>query len=275
MVHPGNSAAGARPNQPTIPEGIHPILAQTGHPDPDWRTPSWKKRPVDPQLTRPAPALEIDPSRTLHPAVVRKIQASDIQTPRPAVTRKIEASNIQTLHSREPEAAKRAEITHQAPSGTPRRAKPRIIHPVPASTTRPTAAQTIDAAAWNHPAAAGPQNPEYNRAVDLIVASWWDQALTAMEQGPEAAKEFLKRSPGPFQGEPMPAAEETLPKKAKGAKAKRAEPARNPDCVDPEKDFYDVCWEIIKEMNLVDEYLKDKEEVSSWKGLCEIRVLTW
>ncbi|PWY93241.1 hypothetical protein BO94DRAFT_583473 [Aspergillus sclerotioniger CBS 115572] len=114
-------------------------------------------------------------------------------------------------------------------------------------------------AAWIHASQNAPD-------VDSVTAALWNETLAAFEAGSGEAKAALKEtaSAGNNAVDVHHQSNDTVKPRPKKRRPKtspkpRTEPEeRNPDCIDPEKDFYDVCWDMIKEMGLTGVYVKEK-----------------
>ncbi|GKZ37702.1 hypothetical protein AbraIFM66950_009384 [Aspergillus brasiliensis] len=145
-----------------------------------------------------------------------------------------------------------------------------------ASTSKMIDAETTSP---QHPAAlvAGPDAEQIGAAEPACIAktvklledmagSWWDEILEAMEAGFEEAEAvFRKAASAGFQDIEVGPKANTVPRKRrpkKSGKPRKGPTRRNPDCIDPEKDFYDVCWSLLNESGLVGEYMRDRMLVS-------------
>ncbi|RAH51915.1 hypothetical protein BO85DRAFT_409087 [Aspergillus piperis CBS 112811] len=102
-----------------------------------------------------------------------------------------------------------------------------------------------------------------------MAGSWWDEVLEAMEIGFEEAEAVFQKAAsagfkdievGPALAKAKSAPRKRRPKKPE--KPRKGPANRNPDCTDPEKDFFDVCWSILNETGLVGEYMRDRMLVS-------------
>ncbi|OOF92434.1 hypothetical protein ASPCADRAFT_408489 [Aspergillus carbonarius ITEM 5010] len=109
--------------------------------------------------------------------------------------------------------------------------------------------------------------------LEQITACLWDETLAAIRAGSEEAKAALRKAAGTGNQVEVHVSKDTAKPKPKKRRPKTTtEPHKEPDehhpnCIDPEKDFYDVCWDIIKEMGLTGVYMKDKMVVSLRPGL--------
>ncbi|RAL02321.1 uncharacterized protein BO80DRAFT_463548 [Aspergillus ibericus CBS 121593] len=90
--------------------------------------------------------------------------------------------------------------------------------------------------------------------------SLWDETLAVIRAASEEAKAALEKvaSTGDKAVEPHRSKDQPNKSRPMSKKPRQEPEERNPDCIDPEKDFYDVCWDILQETNLVGVYMKDK-----------------
>ncbi|PYI08882.1 hypothetical protein BO78DRAFT_416181 [Aspergillus sclerotiicarbonarius CBS 121057] len=96
--------------------------------------------------------------------------------------------------------------------------------------------------------------------LEQLTDSLWEETLASIRASSEEAKAALRKaaSTGDKPVEAHRSKDKPNKRRPKSNKPCHEPQKRNPDCTDPEKDFHDVCWEILKETNLVGVYMKDK-----------------